>query len=190
MAPTKFRCTFFLKYLRKKFWDYVYEWLWWMRSSTSLLSCVFSFYHQVCVWMQIKRKHLRGKNIASFLFKNVEMKIHDVIHLAIWPSTTRELCLAGDGGRFWGNPQKLQEVVVSHFMTAGHNEIRKTATTTKLWQFLREFACIVISLSQLHTATERAMETFENWNRGENASASKPTKRNGTRMQKAKQIPQ
>lgn len=102
----------------------------------------------------------------------------------------RELCLAGDGGRFWGNPQKLQEVVVSHFMTAGHNEIGKTATTTKLWQFLREFACIVISLSQLHTATERAMETFENWNRGENASASKPTKRNGTRMQKAKQIPQ
>lgn len=138
-----------------------------MRSSTSLLSCVFAFYHQVCVWMQINRKHLRGKNIASFLFKNVEMKIHDVIHLAICPSTTRELCLAGDGGRFWGNPQKLQEVVVSHFMTAGHNEIRKTATTTKLWQFLREFACIVISLSQLHTATERVMETFENWNRGE-----------------------
>lgn len=106
--------------------------------------------------MQIKRKHLRGKNIASFLFKNVEMKIHDVIHLAICPSTTRELCLAGDGGRFWGNPQKLQEVVVSYFIAAGHNEIRKTATTTKLWQFLREFACIVISLSLSCTQPQSA----------------------------------
>lgn len=47
-----------------------------------------------------KTETFTRKNIASFLFKNVEMKIHDVIHLPICPLATRELCLAGDGGRF------------------------------------------------------------------------------------------